>query len=86
MYEIKPHHKNFKSTFVIKRKDSATITYGDKEVVISLAKVKDRKAQAYRNQGIIVKKLGYGYPLMSLDALMLYLYGEKINKGMRSYW
>ena len=84
--EIKPHHKNFKSTFVVKRKDSATIKYGEKEVTISLAKVKDRKAQAWRNQYILMSKLGTNFPLMSLEKVMLYLYGEKINKGMRSYW
>lgn len=85
-HEIKPHNKAFKSTFVEKKKDVAIVTYGEKKVEVSMSKVKDKKAQAYRNQSKIVRELGSGFPLMSLEKVMEYLYGKEINKGMRSYW
>jgi len=85
-YEIKPHNKAFKSTFVEKKKDVATITYGEKKVEVSISKVKDIKAQAYRSQSKVVNKLGVLFPLMSLEKVMEYLYGKGINKGMRRYW
>lgn len=86
MHEIKPHHKAFMSTFVEKQKDVAIVKYGIKEVKFSIAKVKGEKAQAYRNQHKIFSRLGTGFPLMSLEKVMEYLYGKKLNNGMRSYW
>lgn len=86
MYEIKPHDKSFKSTFVEKKKDVAIVKYGQKKVEVSIAKVKDKKAQAYRNRSKIMDALRPNFPLMSLDKVIEYLYGKDINKGMWSNW
>lgn len=86
MYEIKPHEKSFKSTFVEKKKDVAVIKYGEKKVEVSIAKVKDKKAQAYRNRSKIMDALSPNFPLMSLSKVIEYLYGKDINKGMWSNW
>lgn len=74
MHEIKPHDKSFKSTFVEKKKDVAIVKYGQKKVEVSIAKVKDKKAQAYRNRSKIMDAFYPNFPLMSLDKVIEYLY------------